>query len=211
MEVGSGHTFRKNFSDSLLLFSSWSVYILQRVVDVPAVARKIQVPEQGSRSNFFFVEQEYRTSQELLIPIPALMLPGNTMIRAAEKLQPRQNNDVQWRHTVKKVFPGTLLLTLMLIFPLPTMARVDIDIHISLPPPVRFVEPPELVVMPGTYVYTAPDVDADIFFCDGWWWRSWEALVSLSGIRFGLGILRKRSHFLSRGPPRLATLLPGAP
>ena len=75
---------------------------------------------------------------------------------------------------MKKVFPGTMLSTLMLIFPLPTMARVDIDINISLPPPVRFVEPPELVVLPGTYVYAVPDVDVDIFFYDGWWWRSWD-------------------------------------
>ena len=76
---------------------------------------------------------------------------------------------------MKKVFPGTLLLILMLIFPLPTMARVDIDINISLPPPVRFVEPPELVVLPGTYVYAVPDADVDIFFYDGWWWRSWDS------------------------------------
>jgi hypothetical protein len=76
---------------------------------------------------------------------------------------------------MKKVFLGTMLLTLMLIFPLPTTARVDIDINISLPPPVRFVEPPELIVLPGSYVYAVPDVEVDIFFHDGWWWRSWDS------------------------------------
>ena len=73
-----------------------------------------------------------------------------------------------------KILPGTMLLALLLVFPLPTTARVDIDVHISLPPPVRFVEPPELIVLPGTYVYAVPDVEVDIFFYDGWWWRTWD-------------------------------------
>jgi len=28
--------------------------------------------------------------------------------------------------------------------------------------------------MPGTYVYVIPDIDVDIFFYSGWWWRPWE-------------------------------------
>jgi hypothetical protein len=54
------------------------------------------------------------------------------------------------------------------------MARVDVDINISLPPPIAFAAPPEMVVLPGTYIYVVPDSDADIFFYNGWWWRSWE-------------------------------------
>ncbi len=153
----------------------WTVYLLQRVLDVPAVARNGQVPEREP-VRFLQVGQGYRTSQDLLIPLPALNAAIDTpWTRAAGKMQRRQDSDVQRRHTMKKVFPGTMLLILMLIFPLPTMARVDIDINISLPPPVRFVEPPELVVLPGTYVYAVPDADVDIFFYDGWWWRSWDS------------------------------------
>jgi len=77
---------------------------------------------------------------------------------------------------MKKVLFGALLLAVVVVFPLPTMARtrVDVDIHISLPPPIVYTEPPELIVLPETYVYVVPDVDVDIFFSEGWWWRSWE-------------------------------------
>lgn len=61
-----------------------------------------------------------------------------------------------------------------LAFPLPTMAGVGVSIHISLPPPIPLAGPPELIMLPGTSVYVAPDVDTDIFFYGGWWWRSWE-------------------------------------
>ena len=56
----------------------------------------------------------------------------------------------------------------------PTMAGVDVDVSISLPPPIVFAAPPEVIVIPETYVYVVPDVDADIFFYNGWWWRPWE-------------------------------------
>ena len=44
----------------------------------------------------------------------------------------------------------------------------------NLPPPIPFVAPPEMVVIPETYVYVAPDIDVDLFFWNGWWWRLWE-------------------------------------
>ena len=71
---------------------------------------------------------------------------------------------------MKKLLFGTILLALVLVFPIPTMARVSI----SLPPPIVFAAPPVLIVLPDTYVYVVPDVDADIFFYNGWWWRLWE-------------------------------------
>jgi hypothetical protein len=43
----------------------------------------------------------------------------------------------------------------------------------NLPPPIPFVEPPNVVVLPGTDVYAVPDVEAEIFFQGGWWWRPW--------------------------------------
>ena len=40
--------------------------------------------------------------------------------------------------------------------------------------PVSYTSPyagPSLVVIPGTYVYVAPDIGADIYFHVGYWWR----------------------------------------
>jgi hypothetical protein len=50
-------------------------------------------------------------------------------------------------------------------------ARVDINIAL---PPVVFSSPPPLVVIPGTYAYFAPGVDADVLFYQGYWYRPHE-------------------------------------
>src|SRR5512134_2709028 len=76
---------------------------------------------------------------------------------------------------MKKLIVWTILSATFLAVPVPTMAGVDISIGISLPPPVVFMEPPAVIVMPDTYyVYVVPDIDVDIFFWNGWWWRPWE-------------------------------------
>ena len=75
---------------------------------------------------------------------------------------------------MKKLFFGTILLGSVLAFPLPMMAGVDVGISVSLPPPIVFAAPPEVVVLPETYVYAVPDVDGDMYFYSGWWWRLWD-------------------------------------
>lgn len=77
---------------------------------------------------------------------------------------------------MKKILSGILFLGLALVSPRPMMAGVNVDIHLHapLPPPIVYPSPPELIVLPGTYVYVAPDIEADIFFYNGWWWRPWE-------------------------------------
>lgn len=87
-------------------------------------------------------------------------------------------------NTMKNRLLRTLLLASIAAFPLPTMAEINVNIgipapphiriNIPMPPHIRFVEPPRLVVVPETYVYVAPDVEEEIFFSDGWWWRPWE-------------------------------------
>ena len=72
---------------------------------------------------------------------------------------------------MKRLLFGTILLVLVLVFPIATMARSDRN---SLPPRISFAAAPQVVVIPGTYVYGVPDVDADMFFHQGWWWRLWE-------------------------------------
>ena len=50
----------------------------------------------------------------------------------------------------------------------------DTGMGISLPP-IGFYGPPDVVVMPDTDdVYFVPDIDVDMFFWNGWWWRPWE-------------------------------------
>src|SRR6266498_1759269 len=46
-----------------------------------------------------------------------------------------------------------------------------VDIRIGSPPPIEITEPPELLPIPGRYVYFVPDIDEDIFFYRGRWYR----------------------------------------
>jgi len=88
---------------------------------------------------------------------------------------------------MKKLLFGTILLALVSVFPIMTMAAVDISIGISLPPPIVFTAPPDVIVMPDTNdVYVVPDIDVDFFFWNGWWWRLWEGRWY-------------RSHYYDRG------------
>ena len=76
---------------------------------------------------------------------------------------------------MKKLLLATILLAMVLVVPTPAMAGTNINIGISLPPPIVFDEPPDVIVMPDTYdVYVVPDIDVEMFFWNGWWWRPWE-------------------------------------
>ena len=76
---------------------------------------------------------------------------------------------------MKKLLLGTILLALAIVVPIPTMAGVNISIGISLPPPIVFAAPPDVVAMPDANgVYFVPDIAVDMFFWNGWWWRPWE-------------------------------------
>jgi hypothetical protein len=75
---------------------------------------------------------------------------------------------------MNRSFWGTVLLMLAIAVPAPAMAEVNVNVGIALPPPILFPAPPALIVLPETYVYIVPDVDDDLFFYNGWWWRPWE-------------------------------------
>jgi len=75
---------------------------------------------------------------------------------------------------MKKLLLGTIFLALVLVFPIPAIAKVNVGINISLPPLILSAGPLEMVVIPETDVYAVPDSDVDIFFYNGWWWRPWE-------------------------------------
>jgi hypothetical protein len=90
-------------------------------------------------------------------------------------------------YNMKKILLGTMLLALFIVVPFPTMAAVNISVGISLPPPIVFQAPPSVIVMPDANdVYVIPDITADMYFWNGWWWRLWEGRWY-------------RSHYYDRG------------
>ena len=88
---------------------------------------------------------------------------------------------------MKKLLWGTMLFALIIVLPISTRAAANIYVDISLPPPIVFQAPPEVIVMPDTHdVYVVPTIEADLFFWNGWWWRLWEGRWY-------------RSHYYDRG------------
>jgi hypothetical protein len=71
------------------------------------------------------------------------------------------------------VFFAAVLVCGGLIHPVKSEAGIHINIAIPLPGLVIPV-PPALVVIPGTYAYVAPDVESDLFFYQGYWYRPYQ-------------------------------------
>lgn len=83
------------------------------------------------------------------------------------------------------------------------MAEVNVGINIDLPSPFVFPAPPPVVVIPGTYVYMVPDVDVQVLFYHGHWYRP-------HGSRW----FRSRSHsgpWVHIGPKHVPRALVGLP
>jgi len=75
---------------------------------------------------------------------------------------------------------SALLLAILVGYPVQAPAEVSVNITIPLPGLV-FPGPPPLVVIPGTYAYYPPDVDVDIFFYHGYWYRPYGGRWYISG------------------------------
>jgi len=102
---------------------------------------------------------------------------------------------------MKKLLLGAMLLALTISVPIPTMAGVTVQIGIPLPPPIVIAAPPEVVLLPSTGVYVAPDLALDLFFFDGWWWRPWEGRWYRSrNYRTGWGYYNGVPSFYGRVP-----------
>ncbi|MEW6326713.1 MAG: hypothetical protein AB1487_03855 [Thermodesulfobacteriota bacterium] len=80
--------------------------------------------------------------------------------------------------TVKKSFmliSGFIVMSLFFFYPVKGRAEVDVSINIGLPLPAIVVStPPAVVMIPGTPVYFAPDIEVDIFFYRGYWYRPYR-------------------------------------
>ncbi|MBI4681807.1 MAG: hypothetical protein HY757_01705 [Nitrospirae bacterium] len=76
-------------------------------------------------------------------------------------------------------------LCLALAQPCVSDAEVNIDINISPPAFFPIPAPPAVLVIPGSYVYFVPDIDIDIFFYQGYWYRPhrdiWYSSKSYNG------------------------------
>jgi hypothetical protein len=73
---------------------------------------------------------------------------------------------------LRKLTLGIAVLCLS-ILAIPAGAEVSVRVGIQLPS-IVFSSPPETVVLPGTYVYAVPDIDQDLYFYDGYWWRPYN-------------------------------------
>ena len=59
---------------------------------------------------------------------------------------------------MKKLLFETILLVLAISVPIPAIAQVSVHIGIPLPPPIVISAPPEVILLPHTGVYVAPDL-----------------------------------------------------
>jgi hypothetical protein len=71
---------------------------------------------------------------------------------------------------MKELLLGKIILVGLFVFPIMSMAQINVRVNVPVPPPppIPFVEPPNVVVLPGTDVYAVPDVKEELFFRKGW-------------------------------------------
>ncbi len=76
------------------------------------------------------------------------------------------------RNVLLPLFAGAVIAASALSSPLDSLAGVNVNVGINVPlPALEIAAPPAMVVIPGTYVYYAPDVSADIVFYHNCWYR----------------------------------------
>ena len=68
---------------------------------------------------------------------------------------------------------GLSVLLTVLCCAAPAVAEVNVNIRIG-PPAVVVAVPPEMIVVPHTMVYFAPDIEGDLLFHAGFWWTPKE-------------------------------------
>lgn len=105
----------------------------------------------------------------------------------------------------------TMLVGFGLFLPAKSNAEVNVSITVPLPGLV-ISAPPAMVVIPGTYVYYPPDVTADVFFYQGYWYRPyrgrWYAARGYNGPWKFMAINRVPRPLL-RVPPSYRRIPPG--
>jgi len=73
------------------------------------------------------------------------------------------------RHLIAALF----ILPAIPVFATNASAELGMSVAINLPGVgIAISSSPEVMVIPGTYVYFAPDADDDLFFYHGYWYRT---------------------------------------
>ncbi len=96
---------------------------------------------------------------------------------------------------------------------IPTKGNAEVNINVAIPLPGLVISaPPAMVAIPGTYAYYPPDVDVDIFFYGGHWYRpyggQWFIAAQYNGpwgsiaIQNVPGVLRNLPADYRQVPPR---------
>ncbi len=68
---------------------------------------------------------------------------------------------------------GSVLLSVEMLSPVTSEAGIGLSVAIPLPE-LRLAAPPSLAIIAGTTVYFASDVEADLFFYHGNWYRPYD-------------------------------------
>ena len=94
----------------------------------------------------------------------------------------------------------------------PGYGQVGPDVQYAPPPPYAAPTPPDVVPVPGTYVYFVPNIGVDILFYHGYWYRPFEGRwyrgLSYNGPWVYLPS-RRVPHVLITLPPGYRRLPPG--
>ncbi len=86
------------------------------------------------------------------------------------------------KRTLVIIFAGmTLVMSLGTSNRVIAEVNVNVGINVPPPPPLVIPAPPPVIVVPKTYVYFAPEVEVDIFFCHGYWYRPYQGRWYRSG------------------------------
>jgi len=102
-----------------------------------------------------------------------------------------------------------LLALISMLASAPAAADVDVNINIGLPV-LAVAADPFMAVISGTYVYFCTDVDADLFFFQGYWWRLHKGRWHRSAVAGGPWVFfRTVPHPLLNLPPGWRKLPPG--
>ncbi len=110
------------------------------------------------------------------------------------------------------LFVGVVFLVLT-GFSAQSTGGVDINIGIYAPPPPFVVPaPPPVILIPETYVYYVPDIEVDILFYHGYWYRPhegrWYIAQHYNG-PWGYLAPQKVPRDLIRLPPNYHNIPPG--
>lgn len=96
---------------------------------------------------------------------------------------------------------------------LPNAGNAGIDVNINIPlPGIVIPVPPVMIVVPGAYVYFTPDVETDLFFYRGYWYRpyqgQWYISLEYNG-PWGYAAIESVPHALINLPRNYRHVRPG--